>query len=1079
MRTDAARARQKVVGALQAYMVGPIENQSQEIIPAGDRDSKGRSWIKQSPSDVYHTGILYPSQTELDPEEAEHEESDLPDGSGVGDGILSLANAIEQSAMGLTFRCDPKCKSVSISLAWAEYSLVERASEKEEWREYDKEAKFPSNLAWKRAYHQKTFDIDISLLTFQTSGERVYSDLGVTLHAKARKTSDAVSLTFALVNERISEGGGGRFRDLKLYQSSIVAGVSEANRFKKISSPPNHDDDEAWNYELLFFDEQEFAIGHGVSATWTLEEDRSCREVRTDWIPISEVFKASADIESLADSQIFELKTLADVSRKEEILSGLRDLADGYENWIASVRRSISNRWLEESSDVRSRLSEAADRNLSACDAQLLRLRACLSDFSSDSLPHMWEAFCLANQAMRSSMLRGQGDANEPRWRPFQLAFLLISLRSTLDSKHEDRSILDLIWFPTGGGKTEAYLGLTCATIFYRRLSDPQASFYGTTVITRYTLRLLTLQQFERTARVIFACEVLRRGSGGKLGAEPISIGLYAGRDATPNKIVDAASLIASGAADDSSTTLPIDSCPWCSSKEEKTNLGLHNQSIVEERVLTFCPNTDCAFHDGMPFWCVDDEIYKNPPTFLIGTVDKFAQLTWEPRSSALLGGGASKSLPSSLIIQDELHLISDSLGSMTGLFETAIDLICEARGAKPKIVGSTATIKRAEDQCKQLFDREARQFPPSGVVHTDSFFYKEDRSIPGRLYAGVHAQGRSPKHTLPRVMALLKQFGASVESEEIRDKYHTLVCYFNSLRELGGALVLAEDDAPRYLESLFGADLLPNKVSQQSLNPVRELTSNLKVPEIRSLLKQLLVGLRSNDAHSEPIGLVLSTNMISVGVDVDRFGCMIINGQPKTTAEYIQASSRVGRPTGDAGLVVTVYNWTRPRDRSHYERFVGYHRAFYRHVEALTVTPFSSRARDKAVHSVLFAIARHLCPEVADQNAAGAINESTVAVLEQYINKIGDRAVSVSEEEVEIIKHDLHLILDEWVQVAQEHGGKNVVWSKYGANLREVVLLGDRDDDQGLNKTPLSMRDVDASSPVMLRWPIKPVSNR
>lgn len=322
--------------------------------------------------------------------------------------------------------------------------------------------------------------------------------------------------------------------------------------------------------------------------------------------------------------------------------------------------------------------------------------------------------------------------------------------------------------------------------------------------------------------------------------------------------------------------------------------------------------------------------------------------------------------------------------------------------------------------------------------------------------------------------MALLKQFGASIGDESIRDKFHTLVCYFNSLRELGGALVLAEDDAPRYLESLQKAGLLPQGSVRERLQPVCELTSSLKVPEIRGMLKQLSVGRNTKGATSEPIGLVLSTNMISVGVDVDRLGCMIINGQPKTTAEYIQASSRVGRPSGDAGLVVTVYNWTRPRDRSHYERFVGYHRAFYRHVEALTVTPFSSRARDKAMHSVLFAIARHLCPEIALQGSAGAINQSVINVLEGYIEKIGVRAASVSEEEVDAVLEDLERVLNEWIEVAEAQGGEDVVWSKYGASPTATVLLGDRSDDRGLNKTPLSMRDVDASCPVMLRWPAK-----
>lgn len=1069
--TDSESARLKLVDAIRRYMVGPIAHsgRGQEVL-RGQRVSGPRAAVRlrQEASELYHTGILYPSQSELDPEEAEHQENEGEE-SGVGDSVLSLANAMQQSAMGFTFRCALETRSLTMTATWAEYVLVERPSADDDWSRYDESNTSEVELGWKRVEFQQVIPVKVEELLAARKGKNLYEESGengVIIHARARRSHDAASITLSIVNNRKSLGFADHRVDQKIYQARLSANVSGAEEFLKVSSSPGEHDAEAWNYELLFFEEQDFAVGHGISTSWSINDSGACRELRTEWIPVSEVFKASADIEELSKSNIFQLSLLSDQGRKSQTLNSLQKLADAYEAWIRKSQKSLGNRWGKVTAKERENLVRAADRNMQTCEDQLRRLRDAVQDLKDDKCLFMWESFCLANEAMRQSMLSG-AEGKEPKWRPFQLAFILIALRSTLEAEHVDRQVLDLIWFPTGGGKTEAYLGLSCAAIFHRRLSGPGASSFGTTVVTRYTLRLLTLQQFERAAKVIFSCELLRREQPKLLGVEPISIGLYAGKDATPNKLDKAKSMIQKGLEDGASTTLPLDVCPWCSSKDKKTELTFENQRVEEGRVKTSCPNADCAFHEGMPFWCVDDEIYDYPPTFLIGTVDKFAQLTWEPRSSSLLGG-ENLCAPPSLIIQDELHLISDSLGSMTGLFETAIDIICKARGAKPKVVGSTATIKRAESQSRQLFDRIAKQFPPSGIVHTDSFFYREDRSLPGRLYVGVHAQGRSPKHTLPRVMALLKQSAGSIDDMSLRDKFHTLVCYFNSLRELGGALVLAQDDAPRYLEMLDIAGLLADGEKRQLLNYVEELTSNLKVREIRQLLKWLEVGLKSESDGLDPIDLVLSTNMISVGVDVDRLGCMIVNGQPKTTAEYIQASSRVGRQPGDAGLVVTLYNWTRPRDRSHYERFAGYHRAFYRHVEALTVTPFSSRARDKALHSVFFAVARHLLPPISAQDSAGNLTPEVENSLQEYIDQIVRRAEAVSGEDPRDVREELDRLMEDWRDLAEDEDHPNIVWSKYIASPTATPLLGDR-AESSLRKTPLSMRDVDSGCPVML----------
>ena len=452
----------------------------------------------------------------------------------------------------------------------------------------------------------------------------------------------------------------------------------------------------------------------------------------------------------------------------------------------------------------------------------------------------------------------------------------------------------------------------------------------------------------------------------------------------------------------------------------------------------------------------------------VVATIDKFARMAWEPRIKNIFG--VSLKNPPTLIIQDELHLISDALGTLAALYETAIDHMSSKNERQPKIIGSTATIRRASYQCWRLFKREARQFPPSGLDASDSFFYKSDIDNPGRLYLGIHAQGRSPKHTLVWTVGTLGQSAteATLPDESIRDHYHTLVLYFNSLRELGGALVLAADDIPRFLESI-----VPDADQRRMFSQLKELTGQVPSSEIKSMLRALQRTIYdTEDVDNEPLDLVFSTNMISVGIDVDRLGLMVVNGQPKTTSEYIQATSRVGRPTGSAGLVVTLYNWTRPRDRSHYERFTTYHRSFYRNVESVSVTPFAARARDKALHAVLVSMVRLLIPELSESSLAYEIRNSDD--LQQRVRDLAaiivERAEAVDPDEREATENNLNSLLDHWFDEA-DHRNDALVWSKFGSKRRchPVLRNPDAKPSQGMWKTLHSMRDVQKPSPVRI----------
>jgi ATP-dependent helicase YprA (DUF1998 family) len=592
-------------------------------------------------------------------------------------------------------------------------------------------------------------------------------------------------------------------------------------------------------------------------------------------------------------------------------------------------------------------------------------------------------------------------------WRPFQLGFILLTAVSVADRNHHDRSIMDLLWFPTGGGKTEAYLTLIAFLSFYRRFSadsNPDNGD-GVTAVMRYTLRLLTTQQFSRASSMILACESIRRGVAedsnriADIGNSPFSIGLWVGGDATPNNFDNAMQNLQSsqGGAGISSPKQLTD-CPACKNRlewypDEKTR-SIHVR----------CNNPECILHAGkkpLPVFTVDDDIYRKRPTLLIGTVDKFAQIVRKKEINTLFS--ISSGHPPDLIVQDELHLISGPLGTLAGLYEVAIDRMFTHEGIRPKIIGSTATIRRATEQVSALFNRDTCQFPPSAIDAGDSGFAVRDPDAPGRLYAGVTTAGRSAKFTLQAVAASLLQSPSGDLTQEGRDHYGTLLSYFNSLRELGGALVLMQDDVNDSI-TLHAEQRDENR---RQIELTEELTSRRTQEEIRDMLDVMAI---SADKDGSP-DVVLATNMMSVGVDIPRLGLMIVNGQPKGISEYIQATGRVGRGHVP-GLVITVLNNAKPRDRSHYESFVSGHSTLYRDVEPTSVTPFASRARDRALHAVLVALVRHLVPGML--NDPPALSPEVMVEIEAIIDGIIARASVVDPEETAVGK-ELHDLMDKW----------------------------------------------------------------
>jgi hypothetical protein len=848
------------------------------------------------------------------------------------------------------------------------------------------------------------------------------------------------------------------------------------------------DDDELASMELLYRHRRAFALGHGVAGDWNRDEALSSAGktdwVRTSTIPIYDLKpikprETPFAQESLQLSMAFYCDGNGTNQPERDIIKALNVLADDYVSWIDQIETSLNS--------FEPRLKSAALKNLANCRDCHRRIVRGIDVLQSN--PAAMLAFRLMNRTMLVQQFHSQQfrfrdlgsdypsippnyenlPGGERRWRPFQIAFILMNIVSMTTPGDLERRLVDLIWFPTGGGKTEAYLGLAAFTICYERLVGGAST--GTLVIMRYTLRLLTAQQFQRAAALILALEALRQDKflGANLGSDPISIGLWVGQSLSPNSR-SAATTALNRMKQDAHAPNPFQvlQCPWCGVNfSDRRRLGYQDVRIsasAERSVKFICPDENCRFSNklGLPIKVVDEEIYAAPPTVVIGTVDKFAQISWDERVGRLFGLGID-AMPPALIIQDELHLISGPLGTIVGLYEAAIDQLCSRDGHTTKIVASTATIRRASQQCRDLYARAAFEFPPQGVKAGESYFAFEDVISAGRLYVGFFGSGvKSHQTALVRACSPLLQSVCYETTDhddrkrEIIDPYGTLVWYFNSLRELGHAATLCVGDIPEFLKGLCHRLDVPYE-RRRYIREIIELTSRRNADEIPAILQQLEQAWRMKPGTRPPVDILLATNMIAVGVDVARLGLIVMSGQPKSTSEYIQATSRVGRR--HPGLVVTVYTQNKSRDRSHYERFVAYHQSLYRHVEPTSVTPFSPQARERGMRGVMIALARLL---------AGVSTPNLIASKEsdfrKQIDAIMARVHAVdSDESGETLAE-----IEEWLEFWKAYSPHE--YGKMGGAPTNATLVypfgGTKDPTFQRDSWPMltSMRNVDGT---------------
>jgi len=933
-------------------------------------------------------------------------------------------------------------------------------------------------------------------------------DLQVEVFPRRLKGETDVWLLTVVLRNSTKHSAAREPREMVLYQAYFEAKVSDG-RFQRYPESPRPfaqlDSDEQ-SLALLYRESATWGIGHGCSAGWDTEPEQEPAALYADVLPSVQLPSMTPDIE--VSGRPIQLSMRAMAALPDDGVGpawdALENLAAGYDAWIQAQRQNAAK--------LNSSLAAVAARHLVACEACSARIRAGIALLRGNL--RVRQAFRLANLSMLLQQIAAKqlarrplhwqaarelvgpsGDFRSPwevyagagedvtklgSWRAFQAAFLLMSLDAVRDGHSSDREVVDLIWFPTGGGKTEAYLAVMAFYMFHERLSIkpdmPGPARDGTNVLMRYTLRMLTTQQFQRAASLICAMEFLRRnstlhGQGNILGRR-FSLGLWIGGDGLPNKIREARSKLAEFRRGEVvGNPLVLTECPWCRSEigrfegsrprltprlsdvdwNARRTRGITDNP--QEGPLLHCTDSNCEFGDEnperwLPVEVIDERIYRYPPSLVIATADKLAMVAYRPDAGALFGRRFTgdqlrqECLPPGLIIQDELHLISGPLGTIYGLYEGIFERLCSykdgERWIKPKLITSTATIRGAAEQVLALYARNATQlFPSPGLSMGDSFFGRYARAkgklAEGRLYLGVHAtEYGSVLTTQVRAFssALFRPWSFQPER---RDPWWSLLAFYNSIRELSGAKTLFDSDIRSRLKFMFNREGFTQD-DRRNIRIVEELTSRLSQAEIVAMIDRLSAEYAAG-SNSKSLDACLASNIIEVGVDIDRLSLMGVIGQPKTTATYIQVTGRVGRRWWErAGLIMMIYNPSKSRDRSHFEQFQSYHRRLYERVEPTTATPFALSAIQRGLPGALILWARQHC------NAPVQSNTAYESALDVGFQLLRDRcsAVQIPEDRARSIE-ELERVRDE---LKDKWGRNPQMWEEFPPSIAGEYLM-------------------------------------
>jgi hypothetical protein len=959
--------------------------------------------LDNRPRDVVITGVLLPRQARVDDDVAH----------------IEFLQRTRPSTMGLTFRVPSSCEQVQVTVRG--FAFVRVLPTREEQANYKRHpdtrmvfARVPVELS--------SVAIDLKQLTPATPLVRQFESLVPPTvvdrikprtaypagHKRFAEEPKPSTLTDAQWTEACAAVESGKDAALPRLVASLHVAVVQSGHLREVSVTVSNDsaDDakerdtdaglfdvqldvvlldatagalapEPYVLELpvhgYLYNREQHAAGRNCNAQW----DGDARVLRTVVTPTVEQRRylpdddVSVPFERLAGST-------ADAVRELRRLATLMDTYDTSEDgWGGNekrVRAGDRKRDLEEFLAAREAFAH-----------ERATFRRGIDLLANPEFAAVGRAFQLANK----TMLKLWGAAKS--WRAFQIVWIVGLLpaiarreypghRALADVAEED-GFVEVLWFPTGGGKTEAFLGVLLVQAFFDRLRGRER---GPVAFLRFPLRLLTLQQYQRLLKIVVVAEQLRIDE--ELGGRPFTLGMLIGKQGSPNKIDDARK-----ERETLSTYRKVRDCPHCGQRDQ-IEIYFDEESLFTRHRCKSCERV-------LPVFVVDEDVFRAAPTFIVGTVDKLALIGWQHLIGNVLGmpygfdpksntavrctkhgflvkpnaGGlrcqrgdctaqldrvSFKDPAPSFLVVDELHLLQEDLGTFDAHYETAVmQLMASAPGGRPwKVLAATATIERYQKQVEELWCRRARRFPGSGPKAGESFYAREALNE----YDGQEEIASPPRRIFMGVMPTVKTtINAAVIM--LRRQYELVETLWRTRRTQGAsaaaALVGCDPNEPpdderidavldefdctlTYVLNRKAADQLAESVRTQLSEQLRDLgvpqialrilTSGTQTSEILETMERVDVIDKREPDPTKRIRALIATSLVSHGVDLSRLNWMMFYGMPFLVAEYIQAGSRVGRT--NVGLVLVVFAPNNERDRSVYHRFAEFHR----HIDAL-----------------------------------------------------------------------------------------------------------------------------------------------
>lgn len=1105
--------RETLIAALEEEILGPRKNIEGALNVDSELEKKDAYFYYQNlstveevftdgiPSKKYAAGLLYPtnnlrdSPDGVEEEEAlsvftgNNEEKDTIEDSTEPAYVNSTVDQYRKSTMGMTFAVSEETKSIDIIFSCGMYEEKENKlniNSSQKWW-YRKSLTTRVTVELKDEFTMEKTKLMLSEQTTEESRENEILMYTVVRPTKMTDKDNIKIVTVTIEN---------RNKDTKndeciLFQCKLEA-LTNDNGFLPYptsSEMNSYISDEDRKFEMLYAAEDTYAFGHDCAAQWDYHSEKINR-ISTTFLPEYEIKTMTPDIIINGEKLAIHHAEIIKTKDYNELYLIFEPFINGYKAWLKKLATKIVPHYYEKAKNENLEQIEKSIEKMER-GLELLKNKEVLDTFKLANLSMLMQMNMgkeIRKISMKNSNVVFTKGYNNPfskldyhdfdklyqsvgkifdnskenefmrnsKWRGFQIAFLLQSIESIVSPELEDRETVDVIWFPTGGGKTEAYLAVSAFSMIYRRIKNP--SDVGVDIMMRYTLRMLTADQFQRASRLIASLEYLRSNFQDKLGDGEYSVGLWVGGNTTPNNSKKARKQFGDLTSNKSEDEFLVNSCPFCGAEIKvisKKYLGIK----FEERLKIHCPDQQCHFHAHLPVYIVDEDIYNKKPTYLVGTIDKFVQLTWKPEARAIFGlneDGKRILSPPSIIIQDELHLISGSLGTLAGMYEVLIEYLAtdfrREKAIKPKIIAATATTKAYETQIKALFGRRnSSLFPPSGLDINDNFYStvlvdENNVPMPGRKYVGIYTTTQGLLQTQVQTFSSLL-IAANELPEEERDPYWTILSFYNRINDIGKALTLTQQDIPNTMEHIYKKKDTVDKRNFVNLN-VKELTSRMH----SSSLSREITDLKTSYAKSKDVNdLTLASNIIEVGIDIDRLSLMTIVGQPKTTAQYIQVSGRVGRrSTERPGLVVVLYDNNNSNDKSHYEHFIEYHQKLYAQVEESSITPFSQFSLRRGLPAVIIGFIRqYFAIKTLGKSPEGMLIQDKIEEITKFLDSIKDKIELVDSESLQYFQEEVSKLInrliednfDQW-EDTKKAKGLMVRMSQENSNDKEVLAI-------------------------------------